>query len=142
MGTVYTEITIKNAGDSINVWRGYTTGEQVRQVTVTALVDTGAGTLVIGEDLRQKLGLAVVGLRGVTLAGGERFVARLTEPVEIHWKERFSTCHALALPGEQEVLLGAIPLEEMDLAINPKKQELAGIHGDEILYTVKQASVS
>jgi clan AA aspartic protease len=137
MGTVYAEVTLKNAGDVNGVWRGYNTEEQIRQVRVRAMVDTGAGTLVIGEDIRQKLGLGIKGLRGVTLAGGERLIARLTEPVEIHWKNRFSACHALALPGEHDVLLGAIPLEDMDLIVSPKKQELVGAHGDEIITMVK-----
>jgi clan AA aspartic protease len=134
---VYTEITLKNAGDACNVWRGYTTEDQVRQVTVRALVDTGAGTLVMGEDICKKLGLAVKGSRSVTLAGGKRLVAKLTEPVEIHWENRESTFNALVLPGEHEVLIGAIPLEDMDLIVNPKNQKLEGAHGEEILCTVK-----
>jgi clan AA aspartic protease len=136
MGTVCADITIKNAGDVSNIWRGLTTEKDVRQVTVRAIVDTGAGTLVIGEDLRRKLGLSVKGLRGVTLAGGERLVARITEPVEIHWKDRSSTFNAMVLPGEHETLLGAIPLEDMDLIVDPKRQELTGAHGDEILTRV------
>ncbi|MDR1655542.1 MAG: retroviral-like aspartic protease family protein [Treponema sp.] len=137
MGTVYEELMLKNAGDAIGVWRGYTTEEKVRQVSVKAMVDTGAGTLVMGEDTCRKLGLTVKGLRTVTLAGGEKLVARITEPVEIHWKNRESTCNALVLPGEHEVLLGAIPLEDMDLTINPKSRRLEGAHGEEILSTVK-----
>jgi clan AA aspartic protease len=104
---------------------------------VRALVDTGAGTLVIDENTCKKLGLSIEGLRSVTLAGGERLVARVTEAVEVHWKNRKSTCHALMLPGEHQVLLGAIPLEDMDLTINPKKQELEGAHGEEIITMVK-----
>ncbi|MDR1179160.1 MAG: aspartyl protease family protein [Spirochaetales bacterium] len=137
MGTVYADITLKNATDAGNVWRGYTTEQQVRQLSVRALVDTGAGTLVIDENTCKKLGLSVKGLRSVTLAGGEKLVARLTEPVEVHWKNRESTCNALVLPGEHQVLLGAIPLEDMDLIINPKKQELEGAHGGEIITMVK-----
>jgi clan AA aspartic protease len=137
MGTVYTDITLKNAGDVSGVWRGYNTEKQIRQVTVRAVVDTGAGTLVIGEDIRQKLGLGIKGLRGVSLAGGERLVARLTEPVEIYWKDRSSACYALVVPGEHEVLLGAIPLEDMDLIVSPKKQELVGAHGDEVITMIK-----
>jgi hypothetical protein len=39
----------------------------------------------------------------------------------------------LVLPGVQHVLLGALPLEDMDLVIHPKSQELVGAHGDEII---------
>jgi hypothetical protein len=37
------------------------------------------------------------------------------------------------LPGAEEVLLGAIPLEDMDLIVNPARQELTGAHGDEVV---------
>jgi clan AA aspartic protease len=137
MGMVYADITLKNAGDAIGVWRGYTTEKEVRQVRVRAMVDTGAGTLVMGEDICKKLGLSIEGLRRVTLAGGEKLVARVTEAIEIHWKNRKSTCNAMMLPGEHEVLLGAIPLEDMDLTVNPKKLELEGAHGEEIVSVVK-----
>ena len=30
----------------------------------------------------------------------------------------------MVLPGNEEVLLGAIPMEEMDLLIHPSKEEL------------------
>jgi clan AA aspartic protease len=101
------------------------------------MVDTGAGTLVIGEDICQKLGLSIRGLKRVTLAGGGHLVAKVTEPVEVHWKNRFCSFNALVLPGEHEVLLGAIPLEDMDLIVDPKRQELVGAHGDEAITMIK-----
>ncbi|MDR0732134.1 MAG: retroviral-like aspartic protease family protein [Treponema sp.] len=137
MGIVYADLILKNAVDVNNVWRGYITSEKIRQVKVRAMIDTGAGTLVIGEGLRRKLGLSIKGLRGLTLADGEHVTGRITEPVEIHWNERFSTFNALVLPGDhEEVLLGAIPLEDMDLIVDPKNQKLIGAHGDEALTRV------
>jgi predicted aspartyl protease len=61
MGFVYEEITLKNAGDEINVTRGIIEERDVRQTMVTALVDTGAITMIINEKLRLKLGLGVQG---------------------------------------------------------------------------------
>jgi hypothetical protein len=43
----------------------------------------------------------------------------------------------VVIPESEEVLLGAIPLEDMDLRVNPVKQALEGIHGDEVLYMLK-----
>ncbi|MDR2784406.1 MAG: clan AA aspartic protease [Treponema sp.] len=137
MGTVYTEITLKNAGDNVRVSDGRITEQEVRTTTVRALVDTGAGSLIISEQVREKLGLAVKGLRSAALANGGREVCRLTEPVEIHWKDRYTTCHALVLPGVEDVLLGAIPLEDMDLLVDPARRELTGAHGDEVVCMVK-----
>jgi clan AA aspartic protease len=136
MGTVYAEITLKNAIDVGEFQRGHISEQEVRLVTVTTMVDTGAGSLVIGEPVREKLGLTVKGLRSAALANGGREVCRLTEPVEIHWKDRYTTCHALVLPGVEDVLLGAIPLEDMDLLVDPARRELTGAHGDEVVCLV------
>ncbi|MDR1932461.1 MAG: retroviral-like aspartic protease family protein [Spirochaetales bacterium] len=137
MGTVYAEITLKNAGDIAGVQRGYITEKEVRATTVQALVDTGCGTLVITDEVRKALGLEIVGLRGSTLANGARQVCQVTEPVQIHWKNRDTACRAIVLPGAEEVLLGAIPLEDMDLIINPARKELTGAHGDEVICLIK-----
>ena len=133
MGTVYAEITLKKAADTVWVRDGRITEEEVHRVTVQALVDTSMGTLVINEDIREKLGLVIEGLRKVTLAGGGRETCQVTEPVEIHWKERMTTCHGVVLPGVESVLLRAIPLEDMDLVVDPAKGELTGAHGDEVI---------
>ena len=98
--------------------------------------DTGAGTLIINEDVRQKLGLKVEKYRPATLADGTVQSYGQTEPVKIQWKERDMICQPLLLPNAGEILLGAIPLEEMDLVVDPKKQELTGRHGDEIVMRV------
>jgi hypothetical protein len=41
------------------------------------------------------------------------------------------TCRPWVVPGAKEVLLGAIPLEDMDLMVDPVRQQLVGVHGDE-----------
>lgn len=136
MGTVYAKITLKNATDANMVRRGITEKE-ARKTTVQALVDTGAGTLVINEAAQRQLGLTITGLRGAELADGARQIYQVTEPVEIQWKDRTTACPALVLPGAGDVLLGAIPLEDMDLIVDPAGRELKGAHGDEVVCPVK-----
>lgn len=136
MGTVYADITLRNAFDVGNVQRGLMQEHEVRQTAVSALVDTGTGTLVITEAVREKLGLQVTGLRSATLANNAKTICKVTEPVEIRWKNRDTACRALVV-SEGEILLGAIPLEDMDLMVNPAKQELAGVHGDEVVALLK-----
>jgi clan AA aspartic protease len=101
------------------------------------MVDTGAITLVIDEATNEKLGLATKAYRHSTLADGSRRRCKLTEPVEVHWKDRSTSCEAIVLPNSNDVLLGAIPLEGMDLMVNPVEQALVGIHGDEPLCLIK-----
>ena len=137
MGMVYEEITLKNAIDVGNCTRGLIEEHEIRQITVMALVDTGASTLVINEDLRRLLGLEVRKVREATLANNTKEFCQVTEPVEIHWKDRETALKALVVSGGGEVLLGALALEDLDLIVDPTRQVLTGAHGDEILVMLK-----
>jgi clan AA aspartic protease len=137
MGEVRTEITLVNIGDQNDAWRGYMPQDQVRQLTINAVVDTGAWTLVINEEIREKLGLWVKRTTTTGVAGGGKVPGGVTEPVMVCWKDRETPCQAVVLPGEDEVLLGALPLEGMDLTVNPLRNEVTGAHGDTIRIVVK-----
>jgi len=136
MGLVYAEITLRNAGDVSNEQRGIIKESDIRQTTVTAMVDTGAVTLVINEKLRTQLGLAVRGSRQVSFANDTKEICKTTEPVEIQWNNRSCAVRALVVPDSSEVLLGAIPLEDMDLIVDPARLTLTGAHGDEVVSLV------
>jgi clan AA aspartic protease len=131
------EITLVNIGDQNVADRGYMPQEQVRRLTVNAVVDTGAWTLVINEETRAKLGLRVDETSETAVAGGGTVPSGITEYVEVRWKDRKTSCEAVVLPGEEDVLLGAYPLEGMDVMVHPKKRELVGAHGDKRLNVVK-----
>ena len=75
----------------------------------------------------------IVETRFARIANGEQVTCQVTEPVEILWENRHSTCKTVVIPGAEIILLGVIPLEEMDLTVNPVSQELVGAHGDEWL---------
>jgi clan AA aspartic protease len=132
MGNVYAELTIKNSADLAKVRDGSIPDKEARSLALTALVDTGASTLVINEDVCQKLGLSILETRIATLAGKIKTECKITEPVDICWKDRSVSCNALVLP-EGEPLLGVIPLEFMDLIVDPARNELIPAHGDHIL---------
>jgi predicted aspartyl protease len=137
MSIIRTEITIKNAGDVMAAKHGYITDAQVHALTVEALADTEAWTLVIDEDTCQKLGLELRGPEPGVLADGSTIVYQITEGVEVHWKDRHTICPALVVPGADEILFGALPMEGMDLIVHPRKEEVVGAHGDTALYSLK-----
>ena len=137
MGDVLAEITLKNGGDLVRARDGHITERNIRAVTVTALVDTGARTLVINENIREKLGLAIVSSFNATLAGGTKASCDITEPVQIYWNGRTSSVQAWVLPDEEDILLGVIPLEEMDLIVDPSNRKLVGAHGDSMTGRIK-----
>ena len=133
MGNVYATITLKNVIDAEDSKRGLINEQEIRQKTVKALVDTGAGTLIINEELRQQLGLEVTGERPISFANGTREMMKIAGLVEIHWENRAMICQPVVVPGGDLILLGLIPLEAMDLMVDPVRQELTGAHGDEMV---------
>jgi len=137
MGLVYTDITLKNAIDVGVYRRGGIKEPEVRQTTVRAMVDTGCFTLVITESVRQELGLEIEGEDEVPLANETTEKCKITEPVTIYWKNRQTVAQAMVLPSAKEVLLGAIPLEGMDLIVDPARQTVIGAHGEKAVYPVK-----
>jgi clan AA aspartic protease len=136
MGLVYTEITLKNVTDAMKAKSGYIKEQDIRELSVEALADTGAWTHVINEEVREKLGLDILGIEPGTLANGAQELYNLAGPIEVRWKNRRTICEALVMPQAQNVLLGAIPLEGMDLTVNSREEKVVGIHGDEVSHFI------
>ena len=136
MGLVQAEITLRNVYDSGKAQEGLIKPGEIRSATVTAVVDTGSMNLVITEELRQRLGLKIKGEITAHIANGQRIQCHITDAVEVHWKDRDTVVSAVVIPGAEKILLGAIPLEGMDLMVNPISQELTGVHGDKVELSV------
>jgi len=130
MGNVYAEITVTNNEDIMKADNGIIAEKDIRSVTMTALVDTGATTLIINEELCRQLGLNIEKPQTINLAGGVKGTCKITKPVKIQWKDRFVYSSAVVLDGGKP-LLGVIPLEFMDLIVDPVHGELVGAHGDQ-----------
>ena len=136
MGEVYTDITLKNARDIEFAAEGHIKEDEIRQITVNAVVDTGAYDLCLTEEVFKTLGLRVIGNLDATVADGRSVTCSITAPVDVHWKDRSTTVRGTVVPGSKEVLLGAIPLEGMDLTVHPKKGEVVGVHGDQPVFRI------
>jgi clan AA aspartic protease len=136
MGTFKEEITLENIKDRGVAERGYIKESEIRTLKVDAMPDTGAWTLVINEDVRQKLGLATKKTSRSTLADGKTETYDVTESVEIRWKDRSTVLPAVVVPNAKDILLGALPLEAMDLMVDPAHGRLVGVHGDQPLHVL------
>ncbi len=124
MGLVYAEIELINGDDLAFVRRNIIGEDEVKRMWITALVDTGSYMLAINENIQEQLQLHVVEKRKAQLANGHIVECEVVAPVEVRFKNRQTTCRAMVLPGDSEPLLGAIPLEDMDVLIDPLRQEL------------------
>jgi len=98
--------------------------EDIKRITVKALVDTGAIMMCINETIQEQMKFPVIGVRKAQMANDHIIEVPLVSNVEIRFKNRDARCSAMVLPGDSEVLLGSIPLEEMDVLIHPQRQEL------------------
>ena len=124
MGSVYADIEIVSAEDLALARKGYIKQDSVKSETVRALVDSGAYMLCINEHIRAQLDLATVSSMEAELADGTIKTVDVVGPVVINFSNRTTSCNAAVLPGESEVLLGAIPMEDLDVVIDPKLQTL------------------
>ncbi len=95
---------------------------QLQPVDVQPLVDTGAVHLCIPEHLVIQLQLRELERREVVLAEGQRRSVPYVGPVEIRFRNR--CCFTGAMVLGDEVLVGAIPMEDMDLVLRPQLQSV------------------
>ncbi|MDX2197077.1 MAG: hypothetical protein NW207_11745 [Cytophagales bacterium] len=124
MGLTYAEIELVNSEDIGLARRNFISPEDIRSIRVNALVDSGSYMLAINEGVQEYLQLPVIEQKFAELANGVRIKCDVVGPVEVKFKNRSTTCRAMVLPGDNEILLGAIPMEDMDVIWLPLKQEL------------------
>jgi clan AA aspartic protease len=124
MGLVYADIELINGGD-LEMARRHIIGEdEIKRMHVNMLVDTGSIYMCINENIQEQLQLQVIEQRKGQLADGSIVEYDVVGPIEVRFKNRRCHVDAMVLPGENEPLLGAIPLEDMDVLIHPQRQEL------------------
>jgi clan AA aspartic protease len=96
-----------------------------RTMPMQALVDSGAVFLSVPEHIAVQLGfdLTEVSKREVVLANGHRQTVPMIGPLRVHFADRYCDLSALVLGDE--ALLGAVPMEMMDLILHPATQTLS-----------------
>ena len=95
---------------------------ELEAVEIDALADTGALHLCIPRHIQIQLQLEEIDTKEVTLADGSQRLVPDVGPIELRYKNRVGFSGALVM-GETP-LLGAIPLEDMDLVVVPKTREV------------------
>ena len=124
MGLVYAEIELISTVDIALHIRGFLSEDKIKRVRIRALVDSGAYMLVIPDHIRRQLDLPLIQEQVFRLADDSEVTGEVVGPVEVHFENRSTTVRAVVLPGAEEPLLGSIPLEDLDVVIDPKQQRL------------------
>ncbi len=111
MGLINAKIELSNPKSS-----------NIQSIKVNSLVDTGSLHLCIPEHIAIQLELEELYKREVTTADGSKHLVPYMGPIVIKFLNR--GCFTGALVLGNEVLLGAVPIEDMDVLISPAKQTL------------------
>ncbi len=139
MGLVYATIEIINFADETLSEDGYLPKENIRKMQVSAMADSGAIRLSINETIRAQLGLRVRQQLDISLADGTKRRLDVAGPIRLKFMDRYCITDAFVLPNSEEPLLGAVPMELMDLVIIPSENKLAynPQHPDGPLFSMK-----
>jgi len=109
MGLIYADLSIANPRKP-----------ELKPMHVRALADTGALHLCIPKHIAIQLELEELYSREVTTADGSKHLCPYVGPIELKFENR--ACFTGALVLGDEVLLGAVPMEDMDVLLSPAKQ--------------------
>jgi len=124
MGRVMATIKLTNNTDFANAARGLIEDAAIRSEEIEGLVDTGATMLVLPADVVERLGLDIDGYRTVKYANGSTAKVPRVTGVRLEILGRDMTCDALVEPAGTTALIGQIPLEGLDLVVDPKSREV------------------
>ena len=111
MGLSYAMLTLKNPRIP-----------DIEAISVDALADTGSVYLIIPEHVKLQLGLENQSQKEVSLADGSKRMVPYVGPLEVKFKNRVAYVGAIVMGDE--VLLGAIPMEDMDLVVIPHQRSV------------------
>ncbi|HUQ70269.1 MAG TPA: aspartyl protease family protein [Planctomycetaceae bacterium] len=133
VGRVEVSAKVENLGDLYAFECGTITEEQVRNIQIDdALVDTGCTLVGLPTRYIKALGLKAQyrrPIRGAT-GSGETTVYGT---VRVSIQGRQCPTDVFEISDDLPVLIGQVPLEQMDFIVNPKTQSITGnpAHGGE-----------
>lgn len=119
MRPVHAEIELINREDLILSKRHIIGEAEIKKMSDNMLVDTGSVNMCINETVQAQLQFPFIEKRKGQLANGSIVEYEVVGPFEVRFKNRRCTIDAMVLPGDNECLLGAIPLEDIDVLIHP-----------------------
>jgi predicted aspartyl protease len=133
VGRVTTRIHVESLEDLLAVRSGRLTNDQVRRIEIMeALVDAGATMFALPRRYIEQLGLQKMRERSVVTSAGVKN-ASIYDAVRLTILDRDCTVEVREVPDVAPALVGQIPLEVLDLVVNPLAGTLTGnpAHGGE-----------
>jgi clan AA aspartic protease len=123
MGKTIEKVTLKNFADIVKHAEGMIKEDEIREVEVEALVDTGAAFLCLPPKEIEKLGLLYSHTREVSTANG-KVERRIFSGAVIIIKGRDIQMQVMENDPTTPPLIGYLILEAMDFVVEPKSQKI------------------
>jgi predicted aspartyl protease len=124
MGRVTVEVEVINFADTVRAKDGTIQLDQIRRVRAKGIVDTGASWLVLPKTVADQLGIPPTSKVQVTYADRRRSMRPVLEGVQLEVLGRHGLFRAIVEPKREDVLIGAIVLEDLDLIVDCVTQTL------------------
>jgi len=124
VGRISVEIEVANYGDLTLMQRGLLPPDQVRREMVQGVVDSGATKLVLPQSVVKRLELPQGDPILVSYADGRRTQREGADGVYVQLLGRHGTFSAIVEPRRKTALIGAIVLEDLDLLVDCKSQQV------------------
>jgi plasmid stabilization system protein ParE len=99
--------------------------QEVRRTKVRGPVDSGASMIVLSERIATELGLPELAgqLAEVTLADGSTVTRKVAGALKLQYQDRYGLFDAVVEPGRQDIIIGALVLERLDLLVDCRREQ-------------------
>lgn len=133
MGRFSVEVELSNDADEVLAEAGNIPAAKVRRIVVLGLVDSGATRLIIPKKVADQLGLKTVSEATVRYADGHTATRPIVERLRLAYGGRQSVFNAIVEPNRDELLIGAIVLEDLDFLVDCGAQRLVPRNPEHII---------
>jgi predicted aspartyl protease len=111
-------------------------GQEIRSARVRGPVDSGASMIVLSERIATELGLPELPgqLAEVTLADGSTVTRKVVGALKLQYQDRYGTFDAVVEAGRQDIIIGALVLERLDLLVDCRREQLIPRKDDKLTF--------
>lgn len=123
MGRTFVDVSVENYDDLVLREVGKDQEREVRRLTLQALADTGSALLCLHKNMIENLGLRLDRKVRVNTGNGvvERNIYRAAQ-ITILGREYLG--EVMEVPDNVPILLGYLPLENLDLVVDPTANQV------------------
>ena len=137
MGLTYANIQLQNGGDFSDYLQGRISETDIRRIDICVVVNNNSVLPTINESTRKALGLPIIEIRNYQFRDGKYQKLPVVGSIIVKYLDRWSLTNAILVPDSQLLLLGNIPMSEMDLYVHQGRNELLPVHPDGPLMSLK-----